>query len=313
MENKSILKIAIFLSAVVLLPVNSHADDSSTSESKVKIEDVSGTSNKTPGEDVDQLITNKKMRAESGSKSRFSIASQFNYLGGTLEKPFAEDRPDISKAFANTPYSLLQGAISGKYNIDNQRSVMAGFGVRYLTPFSGVQNPGGYKGDKIDADNPYLIGQYLYRFQGIQNQLQIQPMLFTDSDLVKAGYRSALTVSQASIYEVGTTGLSLGLYGYAQVLDYTHVKADQSDFGFGIDPFMEYQLSDRYNLRTVFNIGNYDHMRNGFLSLEPMVQSVGVGISVTRDIYLYPNVQFILNNIRMDQTNVALNTDINIF
>jgi len=42
-------------------------------------------------------------------------------------------------------------------------------------------------------------------------------------------------------------------------------------------------------------------------------QSVGLGISVTRDIFLYPNIQFIPSDIRSDRTNIAMSASINIF
>jgi hypothetical protein len=41
-------------------------------------------------------------------------------------------------------------------------------------------------------------------------------------------------------------------------------------------------------------------------------QSAGLGISVTRDIYLYPNVQFIPEDVRSDRTNVGVSANINL-
>ena len=37
------------------------------------------------------------------------------------------------------------------------------------------------------------------------------------------------------------------------------------------------------------------------------------GVKVTRDIFLYPNVQFVPDQLRSKQTNVALSTNINMF
>ena len=71
------------------------------------------------------------------------------------------------------------------------------------------------------------------------------------------------------------------------------------------------------NLRTISGLWVYDHLRserdNFTFAKNKIYQSVGLGISVTRDIYLYPNVQFLPEDIRSDLTNVALSANINVF
>jgi hypothetical protein len=42
-------------------------------------------------------------------------------------------------------------------------------------------------------------------------------------------------------------------------------------------------------------------------------QSIGVGIAVTRDIYVYPNVQLVPDHIASNFTNFAVATTINMF
>lgn len=315
--NRNIFSFAIFAALIGLGPVVSHADESS--ESKVKIEDVKPDASVRTGEDVDAIITNKKMRAESGSKSRYSIASQLYYYGGSIEKPLAEERPNIGAAYGTTDVAQLTGQISAKYNVDTTHSIMAGVGVRYITPLQGTSLPDKtiYDGDKIDADNPYLLGQYVYKAKGVQNVLTLMPRVYTNSNLVGTQhYLADVTMAQTSVYEIGTSGVSFGLYGLVQGISYSQNTGDQNDFSFGLDPFVEYQLTDKVNLRTVFNLWNYDHIRAqnwATYSHENLLQSLGVGIAVTRDIFLYPNLQFVLDDIRADRTNVALNTAINLF
>jgi hypothetical protein len=38
-----------------------------------------------------------------------------------------------------------------------------------------------------------------------------------------------------------------------------------------------------------------------------------VGYSVTRDIFLYPNIQFLPNQVASDMTNVGIQATINVF
>jgi len=41
--------------------------------------------------------------------------------------------------------------------------------------------------------------------------------------------------------------------------------------------------------------------------------STGIGISLGRDVFLYPNIQFIPTDIRSDRTNVAMSANVNLF
>lgn len=300
------------------------------SQSILKIKDVT-PQNKTRSGDVDSLITNNKMRAESGSKSIWSISSAFSYNGGSIESPFAEERPNIAASTGTVTKSLIDGSVSAKYNLSAQSSLSAGVGLRWVAPLS-ANGPKDYNGDRFDASNPYLTYQYLYRWSGVQSALQVTPTIYTNSNLLKEGYVANLGINQNNIYDIGQTGLSLGVYVYAQAAVYNKtgpigtpgtkgfiqdVRTDQSDYAFGVDPFIEYQLSETINLRTVANLWNYEHLRSESRATafhwDKVYQSVGVGISIARNVFLYPNLQFLPDNIRADRTNVALNTNINFF
>jgi hypothetical protein len=85
----------------------------------------------------------------------------------------------------------------------------------------------------------------------------------------------------------------------------------------GIFPQAEYKFNDRYSARTVFGYFNWKHLygdSNKTRMLQTYVyQSLGVGIAVARDVFIYPNIQFVPNNIRSDFTNFAMSTTINVF
>lgn len=82
------------------------------------------------GAAVDDLLTNNNLRALSGSTSLWSMASQFNYDGGTINTPFSQDRPNIASESATTNKADLDGSISAKYNLNAKNSLMAGVGIR---------------------------------------------------------------------------------------------------------------------------------------------------------------------------------------
>lgn len=284
--------------------------------------------------DQDDLITNAKMRAEAGSKSKFSISSALAYNGGTIEKPFAAKRPNIKGAAATPTYTNLAGTISGKWNISKVDSLFLGLGLRMLAPFeSSVPNNAG---QRYQASEPNLTYQRLAKIYGVQAVFQFGGTMYTAKEVRADGSLGELAFSPTLAYDFGGSAFTIGvsLYGAYRFFDketsevissekdedgsmiYYLAGSSQDDYSLAYYPFMEYQLNSIFNLRTLVGFG-YDHARvedNAFAYKKNKVyQSVGIGISITRDIFLYPNIQFLPDNIRSDLTNVALSASVNLF
>lgn len=311
--------------AAVVAGLISHPVDAQDSSSSMKLNDAKPSESKAPSEDVDELITNKLLRAESGSKSKWSIASTVTYNGGTVSSPFSEDRPNITKSTGTDTKSDLEGQISGKYNFNARNSLMAGAGMRWIAPLS-ANGPHDYEGTRFDAYNPYLTYQYLYKALGVQAVLTFTGTGFTEANLVAEGYVSQFQIDQESMAEIGETGLSIGASMWIQgqtfnktgpAAGYDDVREDQSDYAFGFFPEVEYEITDKINFRTIFGLWSYEHKRNepafNTYFWDKVYISAGIGLSITRDIYLFPNVQFLPDANRADLTNVALQANINLF
>ncbi len=261
------------------------------------------------------------MRAESGSKSKYSLSVGMGYSGGSLEKPLDEHRPNIAEGTGATDVATLGGSVSGKYAITSKNAILAGAGMRWITPLSGSDKPEGYNGDKVDADNPYAVYQYLYRWLGIQAVVQAQVTYFTATNLVRDGYVSTFGLSQNSAYLIPGTGLTVGLHAYTGLGYFddnrTEVRSNQSDYSFGFSPFLEYQISDRVNVRTGSNLFIFQHLRSqpafNTYDQQKVTQNIGLGIAVTRDFFLSPGVDFIIDDIRSDRSTVSLGANINLF
>jgi hypothetical protein len=285
--------------------------------SSIKIDNFSVTKNTTAGGDVDELITNNKLRAESGSKSKFSLATAFSYDGGSLEKPLEAQRPNIQGVAGTTDVADINGQINAKYNMTPRDSLLLGGGLRWISPLQGGKRPADYDGQLFDAFDPNLLYQRIYKFSGIQSYYQVGPTVYTRSDVVKKGFVANASISNVNAYEVGKTGLTLGLetqfqYGYFN----PGVKPHQADYVMFLYPYLEFSFTDKVNFRTVSFLLEYEHSRgtpNSTWLKGKVLQSVGIGISVTRDIFLYPNVQFIPDDIRAGNTNVGLAANVNAF
>lgn len=266
---------------------------------------------------ADDIITSNSLRAMSGSLSKWSFASTWNYSGGNIPSPFAQNRPNIAEAAATTSKTDIDGSVNIKYNFNVNHALMAGFGVRYIAPFS--DTPGDdYAGNRFDATNPIFIFQYLYNAFGAQALVQAKVMQWTQTDQMANGYAQQLAVDQETMYPIKGTGLSLAL---STVVVYNifnkngdDLAASQSQYQIQVGPYAEYKLNDTYNLKTMLNLFFYEHYRSETRwTRDTVIQSIGVGISIARDIFLYPNVSFIPFNLSPQLTNVGVNLTLNLF
>lgn len=309
---------ALLIVFLLTLGFSTHADDASTST--LKVERPADQVNKPPGEDVDLIITNNKMRAETGSKSRYSIASSLSYSGGSLASPGNERRPNLSAATGTTDIASIGGSISGKFAIDSVNSLFGGVGLRWLAPMD-AGTPVGYNGSKFDVDNPYLNYQYLYRWSGVQSALTLDETFYTNANLVHAGYVTQWSVSQNNMYDLGHSGFTVGCNVYATLSYFdkndVDVKAYQSDYAFGLTPAIEYRLTDKLNLRTDSNPWSFQHLRSyrnaNAYQMQHWAQTLSLGWAVTRDIYVSPGFQWLPEDIRIDRTVTWLSANINVF
>jgi hypothetical protein len=115
--------------------------------------------------------------------------------------------------------------------------------------------------------------------------------------------------------DVGKTGLSLG-----GALEYTRYFFDKTDKTLGanylqIYPVAEYVINDMFNLRTVLGY-QWEQLREtkytNYHKLD-VFQSIGLGTTITRDVFLYPNIQFLPSQMKSGLTNIGLSAYINAF
>ena len=335
---KSAVALALGLSvqlALVSIGVVAQADDQTpTKESSKSKTDKSKTdkSKTTPivleppvaatDKNIDDLITNANLRALSGSKSRWSISSSFTYDGGTVSTPFAEGRPDISGGSGISTDTDINALLNVKYNLDKQNSLLLGFGVRKMAPFvsSGPSSAFYAHGGKdFDAYDPSLTYQYIYKLGPIQSVLQVGLVHYTREDIRSpkgnnGNLNNGLSFDQENIYEIGKTHISVGAsVGFAGNTP-TDSAGDYSQYQFWIDPYLEYQITEMINFRTVANVWTYEsYKQKSGVVRDTFTESVGLGFSITRDIFLYPNVQFLPEDTSLKLTNVGLSATINLF
>lgn len=323
------MKAQVLMSLILagsLVSVSAQAEEANqnANTSTVKVSDVQKSEEKK--EDIDQEITNARMRSELGSKSQWSFKSSLGYSGGSVEKPFDSIRPNYRASASIESLTALSGNVGVNYRVSKGGNLSLGTGVVVMAPLEGdimkdFEDPRasrkGAKQKRSQVSNPYIDYSHGYRAMGMQMISSATYTHYTEEDATD--YYNLLgnvSVSQTVLADFGDSkwqgGVSLSLD--KDLTKGAFNDGPRYDYGVGLFPFAEYSFNDTFSFRTVFGyfqFASYEGV-NDLIQLEPY-QSMGVGISVTRDIYLYPNVQFTPKDVRADRTNVALSANLNLF
>jgi hypothetical protein len=261
-------------------------------------------SNSSAREDIDQEITNARLRASTGAKSLFSVQSALTYNGSSIDEPLAQSRPQLSPGTIENDPAKLTGSVSVKYRVTDHDNINLGVGVGWITPT--------YLGQRGQVEDPYLAYGRLFRVGDVQNVLNVSLQRYTAQSSVNSGHTYESDIDHTFLISVGKTKLQLGIdVGWTRDFYDGDVGGVQDElFAY---PFGEYSLTDKVSLRTVYRGLTYYNTQDTQSTFvhDASTQSLGIGFSVTRDVYLYPNVQWVWDDVRSDKTNVALSANIN--
>jgi len=282
-------------------------------------------------DEADAKITNRRFRAQNGSLSDFSVNLNVNYSAGSVNKPFAADRPNITGAADTVLSADASVGITGTYRLTKLDRINAGIGMYMLAPFHTTLDTENKTQEEEFEDNqgnlqvndPFISYTHLNKFFGVQTIFNVGYTRFTNEAFTEnRQMRDRVDASINTMYDTGN-GFSFGLLvtGYRTFFDsFTNdgkdIRSAQLESSFGFLPQAEYVINDTFNLRTIVRTHWYDNVRSQSSDewrTRPITQSVGLGISVSRDIFLYPNIQFAYDNLQADNTNIGLSANINMF
>lgn len=260
--------------------------------------------NKDGRKDIDDEITNPGLRAQTGALATWSTQTSFQYVGSSIETPFATTRPRLSAGQVRPDVTRLVGSISVKYRATDYDNLNLGGGVSWVQPFGPEQ--------RGQVENPFLSYSRVYKAFGLQNSSSVSVMKYTTPELMDAEYDWELSAGHTFMRQMGKAFGGLSISYDRQIYSADTTGADRLD-GLGFFPFVEYSISEMFQFRTVYWGLRYYTTRGRPSSIlhDDIGQSAGIGIIVSRDIYLYPNIQWIWENMRADNTNVAINANIN--
>ena len=334
MNNKPLLSAVLLLTASAL-----HAQTSSVNMSGLKAAPAASMNSsstdlapakKAPGEDkADQLITNRNLRSLNGSLSTWSFASTWNYQGGDINKPVGSSRPNVTGSQDVALVQNLSGTVGINYRLTDTDRLTLGIGLQMASPFSDTED-GKFteKGRRefrktqgeLDASNPQLTYRRVMKPFGVQSVLTVQSTYYTQDAMVDRGLESKNEAHVNALYDFGGSRFSAGLVVQGAV--FTHSKDDQAlqagqaAYEFYALPITEFEISDLMNWRAVYRYNWYQQNRaqksSEWTTLDPTI-STGIGFTITRDVFLYPNIQFNPEDVRADRTNIGMSANINVF
>lgn len=318
-------KLLAIMALPFLFTTNALANESEVNKTKTSLPEA--TAKETKSDKADELITNRRFRAQTGSLSALSINSSFSYSGGSIKDPLSADRPNIVGAADTALISGISGSINGNYRMTKVDRIGVGAGVQMLAPFHSEIETNNQRTQaefdenqgKLDVSNPYVSYTRLAKIYGVQTVVSAGLTKYTTGNFTDAGYNYNTSFSLNTMYDFGGSSFSVGVLG---VFDRNLFDNDdpalagfQAETVYGFLPQAEYVINDTFNLRTIVRSHWYQKTRAAGAEFvkRDVTQSVGLGISVSRDVFLYPNVQFAWDNFTAENTNVGLSANINMF
>lgn len=284
---------------------------------------------KAPAEEEDEgdkVITNRRLRADMGSTSDWSVRTFWSYSGGSIQKPFTADRPNIDAGSDNLTLANGSGEVGVRYRITKFDSLNLSIGLNMTAPFhttfktdnARLQQNFNNNRQKMTASNPALSYNHIASLWGLQSSSSVLVQVITNAQL-RDTYSTYGSLSQTLMKDFGngwTAGTSFVYAGYTYDSKYDPDKGRSLDRTLGFYPQVEYVINDTFLLRTVFRTWVYDRLDSldsWTYRKRKVTQSAGLGISLSRNVFLYPNIQFVPSDVRSDRTNVGITANINLF
>ena len=325
--NRSVL---VLITTLFCSPIHAQMKPAPASgDSAMTIEDAAASEkkNKVSG-DLDKEITNPKIRADSGSKSKWSMSTGLNYRGGSVSRPFGVERPDLLGLPENQIDTSLDANIKARYRTSKNSSYTLGAALGMKTPFHGDVNA---KENQTNVGDPVLGYNRTFAANGLQNTWNLAASMGATDESKNVDLIGGVSTDYTFMKVLGR-GFQVGLQGVTFYNFYSTEPGDnaftatnrvpekndtRTEWSVSFNPTLEYHINDRLSFRTLFS---YFRWRNLYgddqtwrlLRLKEY-QSIGLGIVATRDVYLYPNVQFLPRDVRGDYTNFAMSASMNLF
>lgn len=255
----------------------------------------------------DKDITDSKLKADSGSLSRYSLKFSLSYYGPPVGDLSEKNTPNPDGSIGNYA-TALSGSMSGRYRLDSKSAISLGTGISANTPFHGVE--------RMDVKTPFVSYDRSSRLGDLQLRNSYGASVTTVPNFREVGQYGSLSYDNSLIYNMGASGFAVGLDSGISYFLYEReydAKKDRtaSRYYIGLYPQVKYNFSDKTNLyaSVALSFTNPRALENEWAMLnKTMSGRVGMGMAFTRDIYFAPYLNFYPKEFNWKSTTVSFST-----
>ncbi len=251
-----------------------------------------------------QIITDKKLQADEGSFSRFSLKFGLGYYGPGLGDLNNKNQPNPDGVISNNQ-TKISGSVSGRYRFDRRQTVSFGTGVSAIYPLHGWE--------RTDVNNPYVSYDRSSRWGDTQIRQNVGFSLITTPEYRKIGETSSVSYAIDTVQNLGESRFAAGLDSKIEYYFYerSYRKSDRgaAQAYLSFYPNLKYQFSDKLNMNTSYAIMFYNprQLDNKFaLWNRTVTQRIGLGYSYARDVYFSPYITIYPSNIKTTNSTFSL-------
>ncbi|MCB0407185.1 MAG: hypothetical protein KDD34_03210 [Bdellovibrionales bacterium] len=275
-----------------------HGEETQSSDegqSSLKMEDLQqGPSNKVIE------VSNSKVKAMTGSESKFSLQGEFNYSGASIKKPFGNERPNPEHNLV-APETELEGNLGVAYRINRSTTLGVGSGLTFVAPTNEGLN-------KAEVTTPYMKLAKTYKAFGAEQVTTAKFRYYTGRDR-DVGRDTAYSLLHYLAYQVGqsrwTVGADLGATYWTHLSD---AKKGDYEYGWGATPFVEYKINDRFALTNSITFGgtHYQGTRADKLRSDQIYGDLGVNISLMEGVVVTPQIEYYTADLKPETSTVGV-------
>lgn len=261
----------------------------------------------------DKEITDAKMKADSGSLSRYSVKFSLGYYGPPIGDLSNEMQPNPDGS-VGTYETALSGSIGARYRIDQKSTISVGTGISAVTPLQGVK--------RYDTKNPFLSYDRNGRLFEMQMRNSYGVTYVTNPAYRDIGEYSGLNYDNSLLYNIGTSRVAVGVdtslsyYFFERGPNMKSKKEKAAGrYSLAFFPQIKYNFSDKFSTYTSLAM-NFSNPRGeedlSILLNKTLSQRVGFGYAFTRDVYFAPYFNFYPKSFTADSTTVNFSTTFSI-
>lgn len=254
----------------------------------------------------DKDITDTRLKADSGSLSRYSLKFSLSYYGPPVGDLSNEKQPNPDGSIGNND-TAIGGAVSLRYRFDSKSALSMGTGVNVLTPVQGSK--------RTDVKQPFLSYDRSSRVGNFQLRNSYGASVTTTPEYIDVGQYGGLSYDNSFVYNFGASGFAAGIdTGFNYFLyNREYEKADRTAgrYTLGFYPQVKYNFTDKMNVYTslALNFQNYRSREDEYHLLNKTLSArLGMGIAFTRDIYFAPYLNFYPKDLKAESTTISFAT-----